>query len=82
MRSRTNSELLLLQQLVLYVGKREEAMATNATSGEEAIVAKEESSNADAQEKKGCFFKHEFLGHLSQLLYFLLWVGLMRRAFI
>lgn len=74
MRSRTNSELLLLQQQVLYVGKREEAMATNATSGE--------SLNADAQEKKGCFFKHEFLGHLSQLLYFLLWVGLMRRALI
>ena len=30
-------------------------MATNTTSGEEVIVAKEESLNADAQENTGCF---------------------------
>ena len=35
-------------------------MATNTTSGEEIIVAKEESLNADAQENKGCFLSMNF----------------------
>ena len=30
-------------------------MATHTTSGEEVIVAKEESLNEDAQENTGCF---------------------------
>lgn len=67
-RSSTNLEPLLLQQQALYVHKREKAMATNTTSGEEVNVAKEESLNANAQENKGwVFFCREsgYLGHLS-----------------